>query len=104
MTNELAALSNDLAAAVERAGKSVVAVHARPRFSSAGVIWQRYKKTDAWLSLPGESAWPTPKSVYCESGSATLGAPRNSRTSVGACQTWASGAGASTCRTRLTAK
>lgn len=40
MTNELAALSNDLAAAVERAGKSVVAVHARPRFSSAGVIWQ----------------------------------------------------------------
>jgi S1-C subfamily serine protease len=40
MTNELAALSNDLAAAVERAGKSVVAVHARPRFSSAGVIWR----------------------------------------------------------------
>ena len=40
MTNELAALSHDLAAAVERAGKSVVAVHARPRFSSAGVIWQ----------------------------------------------------------------
>jgi S1-C subfamily serine protease len=39
MTNELAALSNDLAAAVERAGKSVVAVHARPRFSSAGVVW-----------------------------------------------------------------
>jgi len=40
MTNELAALSNDLAVAVERAGKSVVAVHARPRFSSAGVIWR----------------------------------------------------------------
>jgi S1-C subfamily serine protease len=40
MTNELAALSNDLAAAVERAGKSVIAVHARPRFSSAGVIWR----------------------------------------------------------------
>ena len=40
MTNELAALSNDLAAAVERAGKSVVAVDARPRFSSAGVIWR----------------------------------------------------------------
>jgi S1-C subfamily serine protease len=40
MTNELAALSNDLAAAVERAGKSVVAVHARPRFSSSGVIWR----------------------------------------------------------------
>src|SRR6516225_10522963 len=40
MTSELAALSNDLAAAVERAGRSVVAVHARPRFSSAGVIWR----------------------------------------------------------------
>ncbi len=40
MTSELAALSNDLAAAVERAGRSVVAVHARPRFSSSGVIWR----------------------------------------------------------------
>src|SRR5438105_10703650 len=40
MTNELAALSNELAAAVERAGKSVVAVHARPRFSSSGVFWR----------------------------------------------------------------
>lgn len=40
MANELAALSNELAAAVERAGKSVVAVHARPRFSSSGVFWR----------------------------------------------------------------
>jgi S1-C subfamily serine protease len=40
MANELAALSNELAAAVERAGKSVVAVHARPRFSSSGVFWK----------------------------------------------------------------
>src|SRR4249919_2074573 len=40
MANELAALSNELAAAVERAGRSVVAVHARPRFSSSGVIWR----------------------------------------------------------------
>ena len=40
MTNELAALSHDLATAVERTGKTVVAVHARPRFSSAGVIWR----------------------------------------------------------------
>jgi len=40
MANELAALSNDLAAAVERAGRSVVAVHARPRFSSSGVLWR----------------------------------------------------------------
>jgi S1-C subfamily serine protease len=40
MANELAALSNELAAAVEEAGKSVVAVHARPRFSSSGVFWK----------------------------------------------------------------
>ena len=40
MTSELAALSNDLAAAVERAGRSVAAVHARPRFSSSGVVWR----------------------------------------------------------------
>src|SRR5689334_21542026 len=40
MGNELAALSNGLAAIVERTGRSVVAVHARPRFSSSGVIWR----------------------------------------------------------------
>src|SRR5262252_3866110 len=40
MANEWAALSNDMAAAVERAGRSVVAVHARPRFSSSGVVWR----------------------------------------------------------------
>ncbi|HEY2014154.1 MAG TPA: S1C family serine protease [Bryobacteraceae bacterium] len=40
MANELAALSNELAAAVEQAGRSVVAVHARPRFSSSGVFWR----------------------------------------------------------------
>lgn len=40
MASELAALSNELAAAVERAGQSVVAVHARPRFSSSGVFWR----------------------------------------------------------------
>lgn len=40
MATEWAALSNDLAEAVERAGRSVVAVHARPRFSSSGVIWR----------------------------------------------------------------
>lgn len=40
MATELAALSNELAAAVARAGRSVVAVHARPRFSSSGVIWR----------------------------------------------------------------
>jgi S1-C subfamily serine protease len=40
MANELAALSNELAGAVEQAGRSVVAVHARPRFSSSGVFWR----------------------------------------------------------------
>lgn len=40
MANELSALSDELAAAVERAGQSAVAVHARPRFSSSGVFWR----------------------------------------------------------------
>ena len=40
MANELLALSTELAAVVERTGKSVVAVHARPRFSSSGVFWK----------------------------------------------------------------
>jgi S1-C subfamily serine protease len=40
MANELAALSNELAAVVERSKGSVVAVHARPRFSSSGVFWR----------------------------------------------------------------
>ena len=40
MANELAALSNELAGAVEQAGRTVVAVHARPRFSSSGVFWR----------------------------------------------------------------
>ncbi|HSF30970.1 MAG TPA: trypsin-like peptidase domain-containing protein [Candidatus Tectomicrobia bacterium] len=36
----LLALSNDLAGAVERASRSVVAVHARPRLPSSGVHWR----------------------------------------------------------------
>lgn len=40
MANELAALSQELAAAVQRASQSVVAVHARPRFSSSGAFWR----------------------------------------------------------------
>src|SRR4051794_1981770 len=40
MANELAALSNEIAAAVQAAGSNVVAVHARPRFSSSGVFWR----------------------------------------------------------------
>jgi S1-C subfamily serine protease len=37
----LLALSNDLAGAVERASRSVVAVHARPRTPSSGVHWRQ---------------------------------------------------------------
>jgi S1-C subfamily serine protease len=40
MANELAALSKELAAVVEGAAASVVAVHARPRFSSSGAFWR----------------------------------------------------------------
>jgi S1-C subfamily serine protease len=40
MANELAAFSDELAVVVARAGQGVVAVHARPRFSSSGVFWR----------------------------------------------------------------
>lgn len=40
MTNGLEAFSDQLAETVGRAAKSVVAVHARPRFSSSGVVWR----------------------------------------------------------------
>jgi S1-C subfamily serine protease len=40
MENELAALSDELAGAVEQAGRAVVAVNARPRFGSSGVLWR----------------------------------------------------------------
>jgi len=36
----LTALSNDLAAAVETVGRSVVAIHARRRIPASGVVWQ----------------------------------------------------------------
>lgn len=39
MAHELAALSAELSSATAKAGQSVVAVHARPRFSSSGVLW-----------------------------------------------------------------
>lgn len=41
MGSALAALSNDLAAAVERASQAVVAVNARPRTPSSGVYWRQ---------------------------------------------------------------
>src|SRR5262245_30632570 len=40
-TSALLALSNDLAGAVERVSRSVVAVHARPRTPSSGVHWRQ---------------------------------------------------------------
>src|SRR5258706_2628050 len=40
METTLVALSNELAGAVERAGRSVVTVHARPRLPSSGVHWR----------------------------------------------------------------
>lgn len=40
MENALVALSDGLAAAVEKAGRSVVSVHGRHRISSSGVIWR----------------------------------------------------------------
>ena len=39
MTNSLMTLSEHLASAVEQAGRSVVAIHARTRFNSSGVHW-----------------------------------------------------------------
>lgn len=38
--NPLVALSDGLAGAVERAGRSVVAIHARPRIPASGVLWR----------------------------------------------------------------
>jgi S1-C subfamily serine protease len=40
MENELVSFSNELAGAVEQAGRAVVAVNARPRFASSGVLWR----------------------------------------------------------------
>jgi len=40
MAQDLAALSAELSAVTARAGQSVAAVHARPRFSSSGVLWK----------------------------------------------------------------
>src|SRR5258705_13878551 len=40
MPNQLTAFSSELADAVREAAAYVVAVHARPRFSSSGVFWR----------------------------------------------------------------
>src|ERR1700693_4031294 len=41
MATDLENLSNELAGAVERAAAGVVAVHARPRINSSGIVWRK---------------------------------------------------------------
>jgi S1-C subfamily serine protease len=41
MANDFVDLSNQLAGAVEKASAGIVAVHARPRIGSSGVIWRQ---------------------------------------------------------------
>jgi S1-C subfamily serine protease len=41
MATELQNLSNELAGAVERTAAGVVAVHARPRINSSGIVWRQ---------------------------------------------------------------
>jgi S1-C subfamily serine protease len=41
MASELQNLSNELAGAVEHASAGVVAVHARPRINSSGIVWRK---------------------------------------------------------------
>ncbi|MGA2735911.1 MAG: hypothetical protein ABSG65_00510 [Bryobacteraceae bacterium] len=53
MENELVALSNELAGAVEQAGRAAVAVNARPRFASSGVTLPEDRTTSATLGGPG---------------------------------------------------
>ena len=70
--NSLLSLSNDLAGAVERAGRAVVAVNGRPRLPSTGVHWRpgvivtadhtlradediTITRADGWVYVPPES-------------------------------------------------
>src|ERR1700704_4619831 len=41
MGNELVNLSNELASAVDRVAAGVVAVFARPRIGSSGIVWRK---------------------------------------------------------------
>jgi S1-C subfamily serine protease len=64
----LAALSDDLSAAVERAGRSVVAIHARRRIPSSGIVWRPgvivtashtlAREEDIGLTLPDSGTAP----------------------------------------------
>jgi S1-C subfamily serine protease len=66
--SSLVALSNELADAVERAGRSTVAIHARRRIPSSGVIWRPgvvvaashtvRRDEDISLTLPGGETVP----------------------------------------------
>ena len=63
----LLSFSNDLAAAVERAARSVVAVHARPRLPSTGVHWRPGIVVTAEHTVRMEEeirvAWPDGRTV-----------------------------------------
>jgi S1-C subfamily serine protease len=68
MADNLAALSSELAGAVELAGRSVAAVHARPRLASSGVVWREgvivtaehtiRRQEDITVTLPGGDTVP----------------------------------------------
>jgi len=68
MANELAAISVELASVTARAGQAVTAVHARPRFSSSGVLWRPgvivtaehtiRREEDITVTLPGGNTVP----------------------------------------------
>jgi S1-C subfamily serine protease len=63
----LLSLSNDLASAVERAARSVVTVHARPRLPSTGVYWRPGIVVTAAHTVRVEEeirvAWPDGRAV-----------------------------------------
>jgi S1-C subfamily serine protease len=68
MSQTLLSLSNDLAAAVSKASESIVAINARPRTPSSGVVWQAgvvvttdhttERDDDITLTLPGGQTVP----------------------------------------------
>ena len=63
MENALVALSDELAATVERASRYVVSVHGRPRISSSGVWWKKGVVVTAEHTLrrPGPAGGPRHK-------------------------------------------
>src|SRR5262249_42051516 len=69
--DKLLALSDELAASVEQAGRSVVAVHGRPRMASTGVHWRQglvvtanhTVRTDDEITVAGPGGTATPATV-----------------------------------------